>query len=316
MIKTLSLIFVASFLFAIGGQGGQEPANVTKQEKAKQESKQAKQESKQEKKADAAAKATVADAEESEIDLTGIKCIKNAKKNASLDHAAEYRDAKVFFCCDNCTAGFEKDPDTYSTKANHQLILTGQFVQTACPVSGGDVDDAITSDVGGVEVAFCCDKCKKKVDLAKDLAAKSKLVFADKSFERGFAKKPAEIKLDDVKCFLMPKRDVSKEHAVDYRDGKVFFCCKNCPKRFSKDKSKYAVQANQHLVQTEQYEQTKCPFSGEDVVDGHAVTVNGIEVGLCCKNCKKKVDAAADEDAKAKLLFDDAAFEKGFAKKK
>ena len=44
------------------------------------------------------------------------------------------------------------------------------------------------SKIGGVEVKFCCGKCKKKADEAKD-DAQLALVFGEGPFKKGFAKK-------------------------------------------------------------------------------------------------------------------------------
>ena len=248
-------------------------------------------------------------------DLTGIKCVVQGDKNASKEFSADYHDGEVYFCCNGCKKKFEADASAYEVKANHQLVLTGQYVQKACPFSGNEVNAELTTEVGGTKVGFCCEGCLTKVADAEDVAAKATLVFSDKAFAKGFAKSQSEFDLTDVKCLMMPKRDVSAEHSVDYRDGKIFFCCKNCPKNFAKDPAKYAVKANQHLVLTGQYVQKACPVSGEAVDDEQMSEVNGTEVKFCCENCKAKVDGAADDAARAELVFGDKAFEQGFAKK-
>ena len=251
-------------------------------------------------------------------DLTGVKCLVNGNKNASKSASAKHKDGEVYFCCQGCVKKFEADPSAFEVKANHQLVVSGQYVQTGCPFSGNAVADGKATEVGGVSVGFCCDGCLKKVASAPDVAAKASLVFATKTFDKGFAKKEetTEIKLDKVKCFLMPKRGVNKEHAVDYKDGKVFFCCKGCPKKFAANKEKYAVQANQQLYATGQYVQTGCPFSGSEVDDEQTSKVGDMTVKFCCEHCKAKVDNAADDKARHELLFADKAFKKGFAKRK
>ncbi len=248
-------------------------------------------------------------------DLAGIKCVVQGDKNANKEFSAKYHDGEVYFCCNGCKKKFEADPSAYEVKSNHQLVLTGQYVQKACPFSGNGINEELMTEVGGTKVGFCCEGCLKKVADAEDVAAKATLVFSDKAFEKGFAKNQPEYDLTDVKCLLMPKRKVSDKFSVDYRDGKVFFCCKNCPKNFAKDPTKYAVKANEHLVLTGQYVQTSCPISGEELADDQMSEVNGIEVKFCCENCKKKVDGATDDAAKAELVFGDKAFEAGFAKK-
>lgn len=249
-------------------------------------------------------------------DLVGIKCVVQGDKNASKEFSAKYQDGEVFFCCNSCKKKFEADPSAYEVKANHQLVLTGQYVQNSCPFSGHPVNKEMTTEVGGVKVGFCCEDCLKKVADAEDVAAKATLVFSKQPFEKGFAKSKPKYDLTDVKCVVIPNRNASEEFAVDYRDGKVFFCCKNCPKNYAKDPSKYAVQANQQLVLTGQDVQTACPITGRPLNDEQTATVNGTEVKFCCENCKKKVKAAADDAARTEMVFGDQAFEKGFAKKK
>ena len=39
-----------------------------------------------------------------------------------------------------------------------------------------------------------------------------------------------EVKLEGVKCFVNPKAPAKAANSVDYKGGKVFFCCMNCPK--------------------------------------------------------------------------------------
>jgi YHS domain-containing protein len=116
--------------------------------------------------------------------LNGAKCLISGKP-AKAESTADYRGAKVYFCCDNCPAAFTKDKAKYSTKANHQLVQTNQAKQEKCPLSGGDLNKEATADVSGVKVAFCCNNCKAKVEKAEG-DEKLALVFADKAFDKGF----------------------------------------------------------------------------------------------------------------------------------
>jgi YHS domain-containing protein len=121
----------------------------------------------------------------------------------------------------------------------------------------------------------------------------------------------SKVKLDGVKCVVNAKADVKADKSADYKEGKVYFCCGNCAKKFTDDSEKFATSANKQLVATGQYEQTKCPISGKDVNAAQKSTVDGIEVSYCCGNCKGKVEGAGD--GAADLVFGDAAFAKGFA---
>lgn len=117
--------------------------------------------------------------------LNGAKCLVAAKNAAKADNSVEYRGAKVYFCCENCPKAYAKDKAKYATKANHQLVQTGQAKQEKCPLSGGDLNKDATADVAGVKVTFCCNNCKGKVEKAEG-DAKLELAFADAAFDKGF----------------------------------------------------------------------------------------------------------------------------------
>ena len=38
----------------------------------------------------------------------------------------------------------------------------------------------------------------------------------------------ADVKLDDVKCIMNPKAAAKAATGVEFKEGKVFFCCNNC----------------------------------------------------------------------------------------
>jgi hypothetical protein len=74
------------------------------------------------------------------------------------------------------------------------------------------------------------------------------------------------------------------------------------------------VKANHQLAATKQYEQKTCPFSGGKLNPEIAVELAGTKIAFCCNNCKSKVEAAEDDEAKLELVFSDKAFTKGFKK--
>ena len=126
-----------------------------------------------------------------EVKLDDVQCVV-ASRGAQESKAADYKDAKVYFCCGNCLAKFESSPKKFTDNANRQLVQTGQYTQKACPFSGGDINPETALTVAGAKVAFCCNNCKGKV-AAADAKEKIKLVFNDKAFKNGFEKaKPAE----------------------------------------------------------------------------------------------------------------------------
>lgn len=118
----------------------------------------------------------------------------------------------------------------------------------------------------------------------------------------------ADVKLEGVKCLVNPK--AAAKVGVDFKKGKVYFCCKNCAAKFAKNKDKMAVAANQQLVSTKQYKQAKCPVSGRALNAEKYVKIGATKVTFCCDGCKGKVAKAGKKGAE--LVFNDKSFTKGF----
>ena len=124
-----------------------------------------------------------------------------------------------------------------------------------------------------------------------------------------------EIKLEGVKCIVAP-RAAKADQSAEYKEGKVFFCCGNCPKKFAEAPEKFTTVANQQLVATGQYKQKTCPLSGGPLNPDTEIKVGDAKVAFCCPNCQGKV-AAAEGKEQLELVFSEKAFEKaGFAKVK
>lgn len=100
---------------------------------------------------------------------------------------ADYRGATVYFCCEDCQKSFHEDPAKYAGRANLQLVMTKQFEQKACPLTGRPKRSDKTVAIEGVDVQFCCGNCLKKVEGADD-DGKVKLAFEDAAFDKGFEK--------------------------------------------------------------------------------------------------------------------------------
>jgi YHS domain-containing protein len=115
-------------------------------------------------------------------------------------------------------------------------------------------------------------------------------------------------KLDGVKCPVSNQK-VKEASAVDYKGGKVYFCCDNCPKGFAKDTKKFAAKANAQLVATGQAKQEACPFSGAKLNPDAKITVAGAEIAFCCEKCQAKA-SKIEGDKQVEALFGDAAFAK------
>lgn len=99
--------------------------------------------------------------------------------------------------------------------------------------------------------------------------------------------------------------------AVEYKGAKVYLCCPACVEPFQKDTAKFAAKANHQLVATKQAKLVKCPLTGEKLNPETAIEVGGVKVCFCCNDCKGKVTKASPEE-QVQLVFNDAAFAKGF----
>ncbi len=245
-------------------------------------------------------------------ELNGAKCIVMGKRAANTEYAVEYMEGNVYLCCRRCVAKFVADQEleapTFTVKANHQLVVTGQYVQKGCPMSGKPLKEGAVAQVGGVEVGFCCMDCSDKVDAIEDLEAKAEIVFAKVAFERAFAKKAD---LSNATCPISGG-EINVEQFSLHNGGKVYFCCPKCKAKFDEDAEPFVTKSNLQLFVTGQVAQTACPFSGGDMNEEKVVEVSGVNIKLCCGNCVKKVNAADSDDEKAELLFSAKAFKRGF----
>ena len=109
---------------------------------------------------------------------------------AVKEQSSKYKEKEVYFCCEKCKAAFDKDNTKFVVKANHQLVHTKQFRQAKCPLSGGDLNKEMVSKVKGVNVQFCCDKCKGKID-GGTADEQLTMIFGDEAFKKGFVARRA-----------------------------------------------------------------------------------------------------------------------------
>jgi len=151
-------------------------------------------------------------------------------KPAGESHVLEIKSGeKVYFCCDNCPKGYEKEPKKFTLAVHRQLLETGQIVQVACPMTGKPINQEAKAETGNAEVAFCCKGCLGKFDKADD-EAKLKMLFAAAAFKKGFT--------NQTTCPVSGK-PINPEAVVEYKNKKVYFCCPNCPAAFEADPKKF-----------------------------------------------------------------------------
>ena len=72
----------------------------------------------------------------------------------------EYEGQYVYFCCDGCKQGFEKDPAPYVAKMSAE-DRDAIKVNDTCPMSGEKIETReIRAEFHGKLVYFCCAGCK------------------------------------------------------------------------------------------------------------------------------------------------------------
>ncbi len=106
---------------------------------------------------------------------------------------------------------------------------------------------------------------------------------------------------------------VSMEASIDYRGGTLYFCSAECIDKFRADRTAYEAKANMQLVATGQYEQIKCPLTGDAFVPRIKTKVSGVDVCFSSTDALKKVKRAS-ADERTELVFGEG-FDKGFAMK-
>lgn len=293
---------------------------------------------------------TAAPQDDAAMELTGLKCVVRGKPLKSKDHKVRYKDGEVYLCCEQCAKEFSANTEEFATKANHQLVATGQYVQKACPVSGESVSDGFSTRIAAVEVGLHCQDCVEQMSnisipkhififgednfglsfVSKAMAGKAKPEEAALGSEipdsatpgkidndqSAVAKaKPRKIDMSTVKCLIADNKNIVEVSGVDYLEGKVYFCCESCQDEFRANPAKYAQRANQQLVETGQYIQKACPFSGKDVDPELSLEIDGLSIGVSSSNYLDIVKSAADDDVRAELVFNPESFEMGFKKK-
>ena len=128
--------------------------------------------------------------EEEKVDLAKIKCPISGQK-INPEATVEYKEATVYFCCENCPKAFTKDPknEKFAAKVNYQLVATKQAKQKACPMSGQKLNEETAIEVGyaKVPVAFCCENCQKKAKSIEEEDKVIALIFGDEEkFTKAF----------------------------------------------------------------------------------------------------------------------------------
>lgn len=107
------------------------------------------------------------------------------------------------------------------------------------------------------------------------------------------------------------RRVTLKSPALEYKGGKIYFCCSGCIDQFKKAPEKFAANANHQLVVSYQARQVHCPLCGGELTSAKKVDIGGLKVHVCGTECVKQLEKASPSE-RLQLVFGDAAFAKGF----
>ncbi|MEM9827257.1 MAG: hypothetical protein AAF958_11740 [Planctomycetota bacterium] len=126
--------------------------------------------------------------------------------------------------------------------------------------------------------------------------------------------------IEDLKCFIMPKRKVAGKKVMDYKKGKLYLCCGSCVKRMGRTLEKYEARANHQLVQTKQYVQTACPLGGGEISESSPTLMVGwktgdVKIKFASEEHKNKI-AALEPEERIEKVFAAKTFDKHFEPKK
>ncbi|PWU15291.1 MAG: hypothetical protein C5B50_15570 [Verrucomicrobia bacterium] len=106
------------------------------------------------------------------------------------------------------------------------------------------------------------------------------------------AKKDAEAKpFPAAKCLISGESltSMGKPYVMVYEGQELKFCCKDCVKDFSKDKTAYMKKLEEAEAKATPYPMKKCVVSGEAFGQEkpYVFAYEGQQVKLCCKDCLK-----------------------------
>ncbi|MEM7454187.1 MAG: hypothetical protein AAF456_07505 [Planctomycetota bacterium] len=121
-------------------------------------------------------------------ELSGIKCVVDGEQNANQLWTAPWREGEVYLSSHHCIDKFVRDSSAFEMKANHQLVLTGQYTQEACPCCGDEIDinDDVVLPVAGLQIHFASSQCRDRIANRESVNGRVEAIYADRPFETAF----------------------------------------------------------------------------------------------------------------------------------
>ncbi len=97
--------------------------------------------------------------------------------------SVDFHGGRVWLCGQKCRLLFEENSAPYAAAGHLQMVLTRQFVQRACPLDGAPVRAGKPVEIGGVDVGFCSDACRSRIEKA---ALEDQVLLVFGNLGRGF----------------------------------------------------------------------------------------------------------------------------------
>lgn len=126
-----------------------------------------------------------------EPNLTGIKCVVSGQ-TANEDYWCKFKKGKIFFDCNESRRKFLSEKTSFIVKANHQLAVTGQYIQVKCPIKSRAIDSKgqHETSVAGVGIHFCCAQCQKQLIERANVHEQIRFIFDNRKFNSVFQPRP------------------------------------------------------------------------------------------------------------------------------
>ncbi len=243
------------------------------------------------------AKLVVVEAEpEPQSSAINAKCPVSGQ-NINAGFTFTFKEQVIGFCCGDCKAAFEKEPEKFISKVENFKdpgTLAAKPVNSKCPISGKELNPDQTVTYQEQVIGFCCGNCKAEFekDPAKFIAKVD-----------GFTPRPAPAPEGDpvagkpinTICPLSGK-EVDVNHTSAYKGQTIGFCCPICKQVFEQDPSK-------HIGKVKEFKDpdalkpvnAKCPTSGKDISAEFVTVFEGLPIGFCCGNCKAAFEKKISE---------------------
>src|SRR5262245_27393105 len=175
-----------------------------------EEKKEAKKEEKKEEKKDAAA---------------GPLC---PVSNEPIDGKSfvRYQGQRVYLCCSDCTAEFNKSPEKYAKAIKAQWDAMPVYrAQVKCPVTGEKINPAVFVEEPRYDLCFANEEAKAK--FVKD--------------RKAYESKLAESFTYQTKCPVSGNR-INPAFSKEIGGQTVYFCCGGCPPKANEETAKKAAE--------------------------------------------------------------------------